>query len=264
MHLWPFNLILGFWFFFCSVIEGFQLQSVLFRVWSATQESVSIKHKWGKALERICQEYKLTIIKKSVPKWSLLISFILVIPNLLLQVKFIVDCFWQYDLFDGRIRSSVKEIWAGAGASFQDKSIFICWIMVTIEALHCSPVWPDKADSGECEGAAHCIYRHLISVFIASITKCLHATFSDDNINAFGYNTCCGFSWDSTCGLMSIYTHTFINLRLFNQFGRYGCDWSLLTLCHQFCYYFFTISFLLSRCRTGSPGQTTFKWILHL
>ena len=110
--------------------------------WSATQQSVSMKDKWGKTLKRICWEYKPTIIKKSVPKWSLLISFILVIPNLLLQVKCFVDCFWQRVLFDGCWQqvfpswSSVKEIWAGAGTGFQDSSIFTCWIMATIEALH--------------------------------------------------------------------------------------------------------------------------------
>ena len=105
------------------------------------------------------------------------------------------------------------------------------------------PVWPDRADSGECEGAAHYIYINLISqlsVLLACITNCLHATFSDNKMIAFGYITCSGFSWDFTCGLMSIYTHPFITLRLFNEFGRYGCDWALLTL---FSCYFCIISF---------------------
>ena len=99
----------------------------------------------AKHLKRICWEYKPTIIKQSFPKWSLLISFIFVIPNLLLQVKCIVDCFWQRVHFDGCWQqvfsswSSVKEIWAGAGTGFQNSSIFTRWIMATIEALHRSP-----------------------------------------------------------------------------------------------------------------------------
>ena len=43
--------------------------------WSATQQSVSIRHKRGKTLKRICWEYKPTFVKKSFPKYSLLIRF---------------------------------------------------------------------------------------------------------------------------------------------------------------------------------------------
>ena len=40
-----------------------------------------------------------------------------------------------------------------------------------------------------------------------------------------------------------VFTHPFITLRLCSQFGRFGCDWALRSLCHQFSYYFFRISF---------------------